>query len=92
MPEFIFSNKEGKFPDLDESYIRHFAAKGYTPTGLVIIRKKDGELKLEIKWLNSENIARLGGKEKIKKLIKARIIEKNYDLFVEEDQTFALAI
>jgi len=92
MTEIIFSNKKGKFSDLAEIYKRQFSARGETVTALVLIRKKNDKLELEIKWLNSKNIARLGGKEKIKKIVKARIIEKNYDLLVEEDQTFALAI
>jgi len=92
MTEIIFSNKKGKFPDLIEAYKRQFSARRENVTALVFIRKKNDKLELEIKWLNPKNIARLGGKKKIKKLIKARIIEKNYDLFVEEGQTFALAI
>ncbi len=92
MTEIIFSNKKGKFSDLAEIYKRQFSSRGETVTALVLVRKKNDKLELEIKWLNPKNIARLGGKEKIKKLIKERIIEKNYDLFVEEDQIFALAI
>ena len=86
MVEIIFSNKKGKFPGIDEA-IRRAEASGETVTAFVLITKKNNKLEIKIDWQNLQNVARFGGKKEITKIIKNRIIEKNYDLLLEEGQT-----
>lgn len=92
MTEFIFKNDKGEFPDLADSYKRQFAARGETLTALVLLTKKDGKLETAITWMNKKNIARFGGKRRIIEAIKKRVIEKNYDLFVEEGKSTMVAM
>jgi len=91
MPEFIFSNDKGKFPGLADTYKRQFSARGETLTALVLLTKKGGKLAIAITWMNRKNIARFGGKQRLTEAIKKRIIEKNYDLFVEEGKSVIMA-
>ena len=92
MSELLFADNKGKFPELAEAYKRQFSARGQAITAMVVLTKKDGEMEIDITWINKKNIIQLGGKQKITEAIKKRIVEKNYDLFVEEGQKLAIAI
>ena len=92
MSEILFTDYKGKVPNLSDVYYREFTARGETVTALVQIIKKDGELIITLEKVNKKNMIRFGGKEKVTEDIQKRIIEKNYDLLIDEGESMALVI